>query len=158
MKGLRARPTMSIHFQDALRFPTHAVGDQDFTRTCVASMIPKDQDAHFVVHLGKADCAGKIPLPLVATAKFLAILRRDGGCQCFRFDFLPAIPDLAIHFQVAHVTAASAETVAFGMHVVEVLRAGKIAVPGEISGNATLATSPSSSHCSRFLKRRNSSG
>ena len=139
MKGLRACPTISIHVQDALRFPTHTVGDQDLTRARVASMVPEDQDAYFVIHFGNVDRAGEVPLPLVATAKFFAIFWRDGGRQFFRFDFFPAIPDLAIHFQVAHITARLAETVTLGMHMVEVLHAGKIAVPGEKSGNVVLA-------------------
>jgi len=139
MKGLRACPAISIHIQDPLRFPTHAVGNQDFTRTRIAPMVPENQNAYFVIHFGKADRAGEVPLPLVATPKFFARFRRDGGGQCFGFDFLAAIPNLAIHFQVAHVTARLAEAITLGMHMVEVLDAGKIAVPGKISRNVAIA-------------------
>ena len=98
MKGLRACPTITIRFQDPLRFPTHTVGDQDLTRACIAPMIPEDQDAYFVIHFGNVDRAGEIPLPLVATAKFFAIFCCDARRQCFRFDFIPAIPDLVSIF------------------------------------------------------------
>ena len=68
MKGLRACPTISIHVQHALRFPTHTVADQDLTRARVPSMVPEDQDAYFVIHFGNMDRAGEVPLSPVTTA------------------------------------------------------------------------------------------
>ena len=131
-------PTISIHTQHALSFPRHTVGDQTLPRARVASMIPQNQDAYFVIHFGNMDRAVEIPLLLVSTTKFFAIFRRDGGCPCFRFDFFPATPDLAIRFQVAHVTTRLAETVALGIPMMEVLHPGIVAVPTEISRNVAL--------------------
>jgi hypothetical protein len=140
MKSLRACPTISIHVQHTLRFPAHAVADQDLTRACIPSMVPDDQDAYFVIYFGEVDRAGKVPLPFVATAKFFSILRCNGRRQFVRFDFLAAIPYLPIHLRVAHITACLAETVTLGMYIVEVLRTGKIAVPGEESRYVMLAS------------------
>jgi len=65
-----------------------------------------NRDAYFVIDFGNVERAGEVPLPLVATTHFFANFRRDRGCQFFRFDFFAAVPDLAIHFQVAHIAEA----------------------------------------------------
>src|ERR1035438_7704498 len=139
MIGLRARPAISIRAYDATHFPRRSVAHQYLSRFGIAAMIPDDDHANLVVHLGDVQRAGETPLPLIAASQFLAVFRWNRRCQFVCARYFPLPPDLAIELQVAHVGPRLAVAARLRVGVIQILGVGEIAVEHEIAGNFPLA-------------------
>ena len=111
MIGLRACPAISIAADDAPHFPAYSIGDENLTGLLVSSIIPDDHDSHLVIHVGNANRAGEVPLPLVAAADFFASFGRDRRGELFGLQFFAPNSDLAVELQVAHITARLSESI-----------------------------------------------
>ena len=140
MIGFCSCPAMSIRRQDATHFPCRSVRYKNLTRLGVAPMIPNNQRSHFVIHLRNVHGASEIPLPLVATANFLAGFRRDRGGQLVGSQRLAFPFHFAIEFQVANISPRLIVPVAFRVNVIQIFGMREIAIEDEISRYFPLAS------------------
>ncbi len=73
-----------------------------------------------MLDLWQANGRGKVPLTIVAMAKFLAICARNRGGKFVNADRSATHFDLAIRFQVANVSPRFAACVLFAVNVIKV--------------------------------------
>lgn len=139
MKRLCACPATAITSHDASHFPSGAVSHQDLTSLGISAVVPQNDDPHFMVHLRDANGTSEVPLPRIASAKFLAARAWDRGGKLIEPHDLPLVLDLAVELQIPDVRPRLTIVVALGMYVVQVRRTGKIAVKREVPGDLALA-------------------
>jgi len=139
MKGLRACPATTIDQQNPSNFPTSTVADQDFAGLAIAFSIPNDNDSYFVFYIGDTDGCGEVPLLLTAAFERLATIRINLRGHFLGLQFVALPPNFAVEFQVAHVTAGTAETVFFIVNMVKARRVGEITIESKIAGYLPLA-------------------
>ena len=68
-------------------------------------MIPNDHEADAMIDVGDFHRRRKVPLTLITTPVFFAVRGGNHGSQFRRIDELAFPLQLAVHFQVAEVTA-----------------------------------------------------
>jgi hypothetical protein len=135
MIGLRPCPAAPIAADDPRYFPSRPIGHEHFACIFVSTVVPDDDDAHFMIDAWNPNRAGKVPLPSIAAAKLLAALSSNRSGELLGLQFFPSEPDLAIKLQVTYVRSRLTESVLLAVHVIEVLSIGKIAVKRENAGD-----------------------
>src|SRR3989304_6237337 len=137
VEGRRAGPAIFVNQEDSHYVPGDAVGYQNLAGFFVSFFVPNNDDPYFVVDSGYMQAHGEVPLLLVSAMEGFAALGIDLGGQFVGADYFALPLQLAIELQVADIAARPAETIFFGMNVVQYLGIGEIAVEGEIPGNFT---------------------
>ena len=140
VKGLRARPSTAIRFNNPFRVPVNLVCDENLSRLCVVFVPPQDHDADLVVDIRHRHADGQMPLLDPVDRHRLAVARRDRLRKFHRLLLDALERQLAIELQVADV-AASRSVLVFQAVDVVLDRGTRVkAVEGEVAGNVLLVT------------------
>ena len=140
VKGLRARPTTAIRFDDPLRVPVNLVRYENLPRPRVVFVTPQDHDADLVVDIRHRHADAQIPLLDAVDRHRLAGFGTDRLRELHRLLFDALERQLAVELQIADVTAFRSILVFQAVDVILNRSTSVKTVEGEVAGNVFLAT------------------
>ncbi len=132
MEALCASPATTINPQYSYNVPMGTITDENLFSFFIFLFTPEDQDANPMVHFRDTNASGEIVLPRAVEHNQLTVFGNNLTGQLFRFQLLTLEEDLTIELQVSHISPI------VSVDMIEIGRAGEVAVAGEIAGNPFL--------------------
>ena len=99
VKGFRAGPTITVRLENPVNFPSSAVGDQNLPEFYVTTVVPNQDNSHWMLHLRQTYRSGIVPLTRVASPQLAA---HSGGIDAANSSvriLLPRVSSLRLVFK-----------------------------------------------------------